>query len=249
MPHSPKRKGILLAGGNGTRLHPLTLHTSKHLLLVGGQPMIHYPLSTLMQAGIREILLISTPQHLPAFEKLLGDGRTLGIRLSYAAQPRPEGIAQAFSIAAQAGFLTGTEPSALALGDNLFHGGPKLAATLAKAAAQIDGATIFAHPVAKPSDYAVVELSPEGGPLSLEEKPASPKSAYAVPGLYFYDARAVELAAPLKPSTRGELEITDLNRRYLALGALHVEPLPLATTWLDLGTHEALAQANHLLSS
>jgi len=248
MPPLPKRKGILLAGGNGTRLHPLTLNTSKHLLPVGDRLMIHYPLATLAAAGVREILLISTPQHLPAFEQLLGDGSLFDTRLYYAPQPRPEGIAQAFSIAAQVGFLTDAEPSVLALGDNLFHGGPELADTLTNAAARADGATIFSQPVANPSDYAVVELSPEGYPLSIEEKPASPKSSYAVPGLYFYDTRAVELAATLKPSARGELEITDLNRRYLELGGLHVEKLPLGTTWLDLGTHESLAQANQLLT-
>jgi len=248
LPPLPQRKGILLAGGNGTRLRPLTLHTSKHLLPVGDRPMIHYPLATLAQAGVREILLISTPQHLPAFEQLLGDGSPLGMRLSYAAQPRPEGIAQAFAIASQVGFLTGAEPSVLALGDNLFHGGPELADILAKAATQIDGATIFAHPIANPSNYAVVELSPEGSPLSLEEKPVLPKSLYAVPGLYFYDSRAGELAATLRPSSRGEIEITDLNRLYLELNSLHVERLPAGTTWLDLGTHEALARANALFS-
>jgi len=247
MPLLPKRKGILLAGGNGTRLHPLTLHTSKHLLMVGGLPMIHYPLATLIDAGVREVLLISTPQHLPAFEKLFGDGGGLGVRLTYAAQAHPEGIAQAFAVAAQTGFLSGSEPSVLALGDNLFCGNEELTATLARASAQADGATIFAQPIANPSDYAVVKLSPEGRPLSLEEKPTSPKSHYAVPGLYFYDHRAVELAATLTPSPRGELEITDLNRRYLELDALHVEPLPQGTTWIDLGTHDALAQANRLL--
>jgi len=243
------RKGILLAGGNGTRLRPLTLHTSKHLLPVGDRPMIRYPLATLIETGVREILLISTAEHLPAFKKLLGDGSTLGIRLTYAAQPRPEGIAQAFAIATQVGFLTSTEASVLALGDNLFLGGTELATALVKAAARTDSATIFAHPAANPSDYAVVELSAQGHPLSLEEKPASPKSPYAVPGLYFYDARAVEFAAALKPSARGELEITDLNRHYLELEALHVDKLPPDTTWLDLGTHKALARANRLLSS
>jgi len=248
MPPPVNRKSILLAGGHGTRLHPLTLHTSKHLLPVGDRPMIRYPLATLIEAGVREILLISTPEHLPAFEQLLGNGSTLGVRLTYAPQARPEGIAQAFAIAAQVGFLTGNEASVLALGDNLFLGGTELAAALVKAAAQSDGATIFAHPVTNPSDYAVVELSAQGHPLSLEEKPASPKSPYAIPGLYFYDTRAAELAAALKPSARGELEITDLNRRYLELGALHVEKLPESTTWLDLGTHKSLAQANQLLA-
>jgi len=248
MPPLPKLKGILLAGGNGTRLHPLTLNTSKHLLPVGDRLMIHYPLDTLITSGVREILLISTPQHLPAFEHLLGNGSLFDTRLYYATQPHPEGIAQAFSIATQVGFLTGSEASVLALGDNLFHGGPELANALAKAAARADGATIFAQPVANPSHYAVVELSPEGYPLSLEEKPAFAKSSYAVPGLYFYDTCAVELAATLKPSARGELEITDLNRLYLERGDLHVEKLPLGTTWLDLGTHESLAQANRLLS-
>jgi len=248
MPPLLQRKGILLAGGKGTRLHPLTLNTSKHLLPVGDRLMIHYPLATLIAAGIREILLISTPQHLPAFEQLLGDGGPLGVHLHYAAQPRPEGIAQAFAIAAQAGFLSDNEASVLALGDNLFHGGPELAATFANAAARADGATIFAHPVPNPSDYAVVELSPEGHPLSLEEKPASPKSSYAVPGLYFYDHRARALAATLKPSARGELEITDLNRSYLALGDLHVEKLPAGTTWRDLGTHANIHEL-HLWNS
>jgi len=244
-----QRKAILLAGGNGTRLHPLTLHQSKHLLPVGGQPMIYYPLATLAQTGLRDVLLISTPQHLPAFRALLGNGRSLGLRLTYAAQPRPEGIAQAFAIAAQAGFLNGAEPSVLALGDNLFYGGPTLNETLARAAARTDGATIFAHPVANPTDYAVVELSPAGRPLSLEEKPTAPKSPYAVPGLYFYDHRAISLAATLTPSPRGELEITDLNRLYLDLHALHVEHLPKTTTWLDLGTPESLTTAEHLLQS
>jgi len=249
MPPPLNRKGILLAGGNGTRLHPLTLNTSKHLLPVGDRPMIYYPLATLREAGARAVLLISTPTHLPTFEKLLGNGSTFGVHLSYAAQARPEGIAQALAIASQVGFLSGPEPCVLALGDNLFLGGPEFTATLLKAAARIDGATIFAHPVTDPSDYAVVEISPEGRPLSLEEKPASPKSSYAVPGLYFYDHRAVELAATLTPAARGELEITDLNRRYLELGELHVDKLPADTTWLDLGTHESLTNANQLLSS
>jgi|GEM_PF-960933 len=247
MPPLPKRKGILLAGGSGTRLHPLTLRTSKHLLSVGEQPMIHYPLATLIDAGVREILLISTPQHLPAFEALFGDGRTRNLQIRYAVQARPEGIAQAFTIAAQVGFLSGIEPSVLALGDNLFLGGPEFPSTLDRAASRNVGATIFAQPVTNPSDYAVVELSAKGHPLSLEEKPTSPKSPYAVPGLYFYDHRAVELASTLTPSPRGELEITDLNRRYLEIGALHVEKLPQGTTWFDLGTHDALAQANQLV--
>jgi len=243
----PQRKGILLAGGSGTRLHPLTQHTSKHLLPVGGRPMIHYPLATLIAAGIREILLISTPRDLPAFQAKLGDGSQFDLHLHYAEQPRPEGIAQAFAIAAHCGFLTGAEPSALILGDNLFHGGPALKETLARADARDEGATLFYLPVDNPSDYAILKLSDAGQPLSLEEKPPAPASNYAIPGLYFYDAQAPALASTLKPSPRGELEITDLNRLYLTRGQLHAKALPPDTTWFDLGTHSALARANQFI--
>ncbi|MBC8009434.1 MAG: glucose-1-phosphate thymidylyltransferase RfbA [Burkholderiales bacterium] len=244
---NPPRKGILLAGGSGTRLYPLTLAVSKQLMPVYDKPLIYYPLSILLLAGIREILVISTPSDLPLFEKLLGDGSRFGVRFAYAAQPRPDGLAQALTIAADTGFLTGVEPSALVLGDNLFYG-HDLPATLREADARATGATIFAYHVAEPRAYGVVEFAPDGRALSLEEKPASPKSNYAIPGLYFYDAEAPALARTLRPSARGELEITDLNRLYLERGALHVEVLGRGTAWLDTGTHDSLLDAAQFVS-
>ena len=236
-----RRKGIILAGGSGTRLYPLTIAVSKQLMPIYDKPMVYYPLSVLMLAGIREILVISTPQDLPLFQLLLGDGTQFGLTLSYAAQPKPEGLAQAFHIAGDTGFLK-NEPSALVLGDNLFYGSEFVRA-LTEAAARPAGSTIFGYHVANPTAYGVVEFAPDGRVLSLEEKPKQPKSNYAVPGLYFYDAQAVPLARSLKPSARGELEITDLNRLYLEQGSLHVELFGRGTAWLDTGTHDSLIEA------
>jgi len=240
--HLPSRKGIVLAGGSGTRLYPLTIAVSKQLMPVYDKPMVYYPLSVLMLAGIREILVISTPSDLPLFQKLLGDGSHLGVRLTYAAQASPDGLAQAFHIAGDVGFLTGREPSALVLGDNLFYGADFLQA-IAGASARPAGATIFGYHVANPSAYGVVEFAADGRVVSLEEKPAQPKSNYAVPGLYFYDQDVVPLARSLRPSKRGELEITDLNRLYLDQGRLHVELFGRGTAWLDTGTHDSLVEA------
>ncbi len=235
------RRGIILAGGSGTRLYPLTVAVSKQLMPVYDKPMIYYPLSVLMLAGIRDVLVISTPQDLPLFRRLLGDGSNLGLKLSYAEQPSPDGLAQAFHIAADVGFLQG-QPAALVLGDNLFYG-HDLVKSLEAASGRASGATIFGYHVADPKSYGVVEFADDGRVLSLEEKPLEPKSNYAIPGIYFYDTNVVSLARSLKPSKRGELEITDLNRLYLEANQLHVELLGRGTAWLDTGTHDSLLEA------
>jgi glucose-1-phosphate thymidylyltransferase len=238
-----QRRGIILAGGSGTRLYPATLAASKQMLPVYDKPMIYYPLSTLMLARVRDILIITAPEHMPQFQNLLGDGSEIGLSLSYAAQTSPAGLAQAYLIGAR---FVRDEPSVLVLGDNLFHGA-NLQKYLADAAERETGATVFAYSVEDPENYGVIELDAAGRALSIEEKPTAPKSRLAVTGLYFYDGQAARIAKSLQPSVRGELEITDLNRVYLAQGSLWVQRLGRGYVWLDAGTHEGLLEASSFI--